>query len=130
MGDENTGYEELMGREGLGEINDNWDSLVIGKSIFPHKRIHKITWLSPDLSTGNQVDHMCITKKFRRSLQDVRIRRGAGVASDHYLLVAHVKLKLRRNWTGEMNQRKMLNTTLLSDSSKLQEFELVLTSKN
>ncbi|EDO49884.1 predicted protein, partial [Nematostella vectensis] len=71
--------------------------LVIGGSVFHHRRIHKATWVSPDLSTENQIDHLCIGKKFRRSLQNVRIKRGADVASDHHLLVARLKLKLKKN---------------------------------
>ena len=92
IGSDNTGYEEVMGRQGLGERNENGErfadlcattGLVIGGSFFHHKRIHKATWISPDLSTENQIDHMCICKKFRRTLQDVRVMRGADVASDH-----------------------------------------------
>ena len=71
--------------------------LVIGGSFFQHRRIHKVTWVSPDLQTENQIDDMYIGKRFRRTLQDVRVRRGADVASDHHLLVARLKLKLRRN---------------------------------
>jgi len=68
-----------MGRPGLGEMSDNGEKftdfcalngLVIGGSIFPHKRIHKVTWVSPDNSTAeNKINHICINKKFRRSLQ-------------------------------------------------------------
>nr|KAG5700724.1 hypothetical protein BaRGS_029089 [Batillaria attramentaria] len=52
-------------------------TLVIGGSIFPHKRIHKATWRSPDHVTENQIDHICISRKFRRSWRDVRVMRGA-----------------------------------------------------
>ena len=46
IGEDNTGYEEVMGRHGLGEMSDNGErfadvcvlnGLVIGGSIFPHK---------------------------------------------------------------------------------------------
>ncbi|VDP29139.1 unnamed protein product, partial [Schistosoma margrebowiei] len=102
VGTDNTGYEDIMGRHGLGERNENgerfanlcaFNKLVIGGTIFPHKRIHKTTWTSPDHTTQNQIDHICINKTFRRT------KRGADIASDHHLLVAKMKLKLKKHWT-------------------------------
>jgi endonuclease/exonuclease/phosphatase family metal-dependent hydrolase len=43
------------------------------------------------LKTENQIDHFCISKRFRRSLQDVRVKRGAGAVTDHHIIVANVK---------------------------------------
>uniref|UniRef100_A0A183KY64 Endo/exonuclease/phosphatase domain-containing protein n=1 Tax=Schistosoma curassoni TaxID=6186 RepID=A0A183KY64_9TREM len=108
VGIDNTGYEDVMGQHELGERNRNgerfanlcaFNKLIIGGTIFPHKRIHKATWISPNHTTENQIDHICINKKFRRTMEDVRIRRGADVASDHHLVVANLKLKLKKNWT-------------------------------
>ena len=89
VGIDNAGFEEVMGRHGDGEMNENGEkfanlcatnSLVIGGTLFPHKRIHKVTWVSPDHFTENQIDHVCISRKFRRSLLDVRAMRGAHAA--------------------------------------------------
>ncbi|VDO67478.1 unnamed protein product, partial [Schistosoma margrebowiei] len=86
VGIENTGYEDIMGRHGLRERNENgerfanlcaFNKLAIGGKIFPHKRIHKATWISPDHTTESQIDHICINKKFRRTIEGVRTRRGA-----------------------------------------------------
>nr|KAG5694141.1 hypothetical protein BaRGS_001468 [Batillaria attramentaria] len=86
IGSDNTGYENTMGTHGLGQMNENGEcfadfcalnQLVIGGSIFPHKRIHKATWRSPDHVTENQIDHICISRKFRRSWRDVRVMRVA-----------------------------------------------------
>ncbi|VDP00793.1 unnamed protein product [Schistosoma margrebowiei] len=108
VGTDNTGYEDIMGRHGLGERNENGErfanlcalnKLVIGGILFPHKRIHKTTWTSPDHSTQNQIDHICINKTFRRTKEDVRTKRGADIASDHHLLVAKMKSKLKKHWT-------------------------------
>ena len=50
-GSDNSGYEEVMGQHALGEMNKNGErfadlcglnDLVIGGSIFAHKRIHKV----------------------------------------------------------------------------------------
>ena len=105
VGSDNRGYEEVMGQHALGEMNENGErfadlcelnDLVIEGSIFAHKRIHKATWVSPDHVAENQIDHFCITKKSRRSLKDVRVRRGADAASDHHLLTARLQLRLKR----------------------------------
>jgi len=50
-----TGYEKVTGTHGLGDMKNNGEKfadlcaeheLVIGGSVFPHKRIHKATWVS------------------------------------------------------------------------------------
>ncbi|VDO60327.1 unnamed protein product [Schistosoma margrebowiei] len=52
VGMDNPGYEDIMGRHGLRERNENgerfadlcaFNKLVIGGTIFPHKHIHKTT---------------------------------------------------------------------------------------
>ncbi|CAH8678058.1 unnamed protein product [Schistosoma haematobium] len=138
VGIDNTGYEDIMGRHGLGERNENgerfanlcaFNKLVIGGTIFPHKRIHKATWISPDHTTENQIDHICIKKKFRRTMEDVRTRRGADVASDHHLVVANLKLKLKKNWTSGQTAIQRFNTAFLRDTDKLSEFKIALNNR-
>ena len=65
-------------------------NLVIGGSIFTHKGIHKLTWTSPNGVTNNQIDHITIDRRFRRSLKDVKVRRGADVGSDHELVISNL----------------------------------------
>ena len=138
IGKDNTGYEEVMGKHGLGEINENGErfadtcalnKIIIGGSIFPHKRIHKATWVSPDHVTENQIDHICIGKTFRRSLQDVRVKRGADAASDHHLLVAILKLKLKKNRMETAVKRKKYNVSFLKDAQTREEYRLNLTNR-
>ncbi len=138
VGPNNTGYEQVMGIHGLGVMNDNGErfaelcainNLVIGGSVFPHKRIHKSTWVSPDGVTENQIDHICISKKFRRSLQDVRVRRGADVGSDHHLVVANMQLKLKKNWMETTLCRVKYDISRLKITSVRDEFELQLKNK-
>ncbi|XP_059162117.1 uncharacterized protein LOC131945132 [Physella acuta] len=105
IGASNEGYEICMGKEGLGEANNNGqrfreicleNGLVIGGSLFQHKEIHKSTWISPDKRTSNQIDHIAINKKWRRSMRDVKAIRGADVGSDHNLVLCKLQLKLKR----------------------------------
>ena len=67
LGSGNTGRELVMGKEGLGVMNENGElfadfcaqnDLVIGSTVFPHKRIHKLTWTSPDQTTRNHGDEL------------------------------------------------------------------------
>ena len=67
--------------------------------VFTHKRIHKATWVSRDQVTENEIDHIGINKMFRRSLQDVRVKRGADVVSDHHLVTAKTQAKKKRSRT-------------------------------
>jgi exonuclease III len=92
VGNYNTNRERIMGTHGIGTCNENGELLaelcdfidfIIGGTLFPHKKIHKTTWKSPDGKTENQIDHITISGKWRRSLQDVKARRGADAASDH-----------------------------------------------
>ncbi|VDP48168.1 unnamed protein product [Schistosoma margrebowiei] len=138
VGIDNTGYGDIMGRHGLGERNENgerfanlcaFNKLVIGDTIFPHKRIHKATWISPDHTTENQIDHIYINKIFRRTMDDVRTSRGADVASDHHLVVANLKLKLKNNWTTGQTALQRFNTAFLRDTDKRNEFKIALNNR-
>ena len=137
IGSDNTGHEEVMGMEGLGKMNDNGErftdlcslnQLVIGGSIFMHKRIHKATWRSPDHITENQIDHMCISQKFRRLWSDVRVMRGADVSSDHHLLVTSARLRLKKHST-TTNPRKRFNVGLLKNKDIQTTFKLSLSNR-
>ena len=52
IGSDNNRYEEVMGRQGLGKMSENgemladvcaFNNMIIGGSVFPHRRIHKAT---------------------------------------------------------------------------------------
>ncbi|VDO87769.1 unnamed protein product [Schistosoma margrebowiei] len=127
-----------MGRHVLGERNKNgerlanlctFNKLVIGGTIFPHKRIHKAAWISPNHTPENQIDHICINKKFRRTMEDVRTRREVDIASDHHLVVANLKLKLKKNWITGQTSLQRFNTAFIQDTDKLNEFKITLNNR-
>jgi hypothetical protein len=77
--------------------NFNAFNCNIGGTIFPQKNIHQLTWKSPDGRTTNQIDHIIVNNKWKRSLHNVRAYKGADVNSDHYLLKATIRLNRRKS---------------------------------
>ena len=72
-----------------------FNKMIIRGTLFPHSNIHKVTWTSPNGRDQNQIDHLMVNSMWRRSLLDVRVKRGADASSDHQLVTAKVRLKLR-----------------------------------
>jgi hypothetical protein len=62
--------------------------------MFPHRKIHKYTWTSPEENTHNQIVHGLIDRRRHSSIFDVRSFRGADCDTDHYLVVAKVRQRL------------------------------------
>jgi len=103
VGNDTSSWKSVLGGHAEGALNDNGirlltfclaQNLVVGTSLFPHKKIHKLTWNSPDGKTKNQIDHTLINRRWRNSLKDVRVYRGADVGSDHNLAITTVRLSL------------------------------------
>ena len=133
IGKDNIGKELVMGKEGLGEINENgelftdfchFNILVIGGSVLPYKMIHKTTWISPHHQTENQIDHICISNTFRRSLQDVRSKRGADVGTGHHLVTGKIKFKLKRYHPTAAKLGFRYNPELLTDITTKYSFQI------
>ncbi|VDP35077.1 unnamed protein product [Schistosoma curassoni] len=68
VGMDDTGYEDIMRRHGLGERNEN-EKMVIGSTIFPHKPIHQATWTSLDHTTQAQAEYTEVNKQVKRSIK-------------------------------------------------------------
>ena len=127
VGFDNTGVEKYMGKHGLGDsMNQNGErllelcetsNLALASTFFPHKNIHKITWHSPDNKTKNQIDHLCISRKFLSAVQDIRAFRGADINSDHKLCIAKINIKLRKQQK-TIDHKKIDSQRLQSDSLK------------
>ena len=131
VGRNNQGIENVMGVEGLGEVaNENGahfisfcsaNNLVIGGTLFQQKDIHKYTWTSPCGMYKNQIDHIAINKERRRTLRNVRSYRGADIGSDHQLLIATLKLKLKAP-NRNVDRIPRFNTTRLLEDEYREAF--------
>ncbi|XP_072033210.1 uncharacterized protein [Amphiura filiformis] len=92
-----------------------------------HDNIHKQTWNSPDGKTVNQIDHTLVNRKWRNSLKDVKVYRGADVGGDHNLAITTVRLSL----AVLKQQKKQLkfNSSNLSNRDILASFNATIGGK-
>ena len=52
-------------------------------------------WLAPDGQYQNKIDYILCSQRWRSSIQSTKIRPGADCGSDHELLIAKFRLKLK-----------------------------------
>ena len=64
----------------------------------------------------------------RRSLQNIRVKRGADAWSDHHLVIAMLKLRLKRN-PAQKNPRARYSMDRLKDRGTADRFLLNLTNR-
>ena len=90
------------------------NNLCITNTRFKQSKINRIwTWESPDGKTRNQIDYIMISKKLAGSVQYSRAFPSADCGSDHQLVLAGIKFKLKRK-KAPTKTRKM-NTGRLKD---------------
>ena len=137
LGKQRSGFEDVIGPYGSARAtNDNGERFIsfcsengfcIGNTLFKHKNIHKKTWRSPNGSVFNEIDYICISKRWRSALQDVRTFRGADVGTDHYLVGGKLKLKLKK--VDKKAIIKPYDVKKLQEQSKRQELELEINNR-
>ncbi|VDP52800.1 unnamed protein product [Schistosoma mattheei] len=59
----------------------------------------------------------------------MRTKRRADITSDHHLLVAKMKLKLKKHWTTGQTALQRFNTAFLRDTDKFNEFKIILNNR-
>ena len=70
--------------------------LVIANTLFQQHKRRLYTWTSPDGQYQNQIDYILCSQRWRSSIQSAKTRPGADCGSDHELLIAKFRLKLKK----------------------------------
>ena len=72
------------------------NALVIASTLFQQHKRRLYTWTSPGGQHRNQTDYILCSKRWRSSIQSTKTRPGADCGSDHELLIAKFRLKLKK----------------------------------
>ena len=110
IGDWNTkvGNQEIpgvKGKFGLGVQNEagqrliefcQENTLVRANTLFQQHKRRLYTWTSPDGQHQNQTDYILCSQRWRSSIQSAKTRPRADCGSDHELLIAKFRLKLKK----------------------------------
>ena len=95
----------VTGKFGLGIQNEagqrliefcQENTLVIANTLFHQHKRRFYTWTSPDCQHRNQIDYILCSQRWRSSIQSTKTRAGADCGSDHELLIAKFRLKLKK----------------------------------
>ena len=72
------------------------NALDIANTLFQQHKRRLYTWTSPDGQHWNQTDYILCSQRWRSSIQSAKTRLGADCGSDHELLIAKFRLKLKK----------------------------------
>ena len=95
----------ITGKFGLGVRNEAGqrltefcyeNTLVIANTLFQQHKRWLNTWISPDGQYLDQTDYILCSCRWRSSIQSAKTRPGVDCGSDHELLIAKFRLKLKK----------------------------------
>ena len=95
----------VTGKFGLGVRNEAGQRLiefcqenaqVRANALFQQQKRRLYKWTSPDGQHQTQINYILCSQRWRSSIQSAKTRPGANCDSDHELLIARFRLKLRK----------------------------------
>ena len=95
----------VTGKFGLGVQNEagqrltefcQENSLVIANTLFQQHKRRLYTWISPDGQFQNQIGYILCSQRWRSSIQSAKTKLGTDCGSNHELLIAKLRIKLKK----------------------------------
>ena len=96
------------------------NALVRANTLFQQHKRRLNMWTSPDGQYQNQTDYILCSQRWRSSIQSAKTRSGADYGSDHELLIAKFRIKLKkvgkttRPFRYDLNQTKILKVIIIT----------------
>ena len=130
-------WNGTLGRFGIGEQNERGEKLLsfctvnnlcISNTLFKEsKPSRQWTWESPDGVTKNKIDYIIIKRKWKSSVASSRSFPSGDIGSDHQLVLANIKLKLRSR--SKRIQLKKYDVKKLTTPETYNDYQVIIGGK-
>ena len=97
---------DVVGKFGLGNSNERgtnllqfcaFNKLLIANTVFNHNRLRRVTWISPDGQTQNQIDYIIIQQKWKKALKNCRSYHSCDIGSDHSAVIGKFHVQIQKH---------------------------------
>jgi hypothetical protein len=137
---QNLTTKNVIGPYAVDKINENGqrlvdfcsqNDLIVANTFYQHKLVHQMTWKHPGNKKWHMLDYTLVNKKFRSSVEDVRVLRNAAgaIGTDHHLVRTKLKLHLRSRKKAEKPQYARMDISKMNDGDLKKEFQERLSNK-
>jgi exonuclease III len=124
----------VVGPHAIDHINENGqrlvdfcaaNNLIISNTFFQHKAVHQRTWMHPGNKKWHMLDYTLVNRKFRSSVEDVRVHRMAAgaIGTDHHLLRTKLKFHLKSRKKRPNQQPVRLDRKKLKNEQFIKAFQ-------
>jgi hypothetical protein len=95
-------WQGILGKFGLGNMNERGENLLqfcainnlaISNTLFQHSETRRVTWVSPNMITKNQIDYIIVQQNMKRFIKNCRTYNSADIGSDHSLVMVNIEIK-------------------------------------
>ncbi len=121
----------VVGKYGVDGVHENGQCLVdicaerglfLSNTSFQHKMIHRYTWARRN--DRSLIDYIAVDNRLRREVEDAKVVRGMFSGSDHFAIVARVRIRERWefNGNGKEGEIRELASEMLRNSEDSQRY--------